>query len=100
MKDVLLFKHNNIKGASVLTKRNNPCTGMKHTTVEYEEVFKHLDLLKLGKAEAKLSRNNASFLACAKKSCDEIAANIDAIDKWPKDVSVKQHDKLHKESAK
>ena len=52
-KDVLLFKENMIKNASLLTKRNNPYAGINDTTNEYENAFKELSNAGLGKLEKK-----------------------------------------------
>ena len=41
-KDVFLFKGEKMKGASYLTKRNSPYSGMRFTTEDYEKGFEWL----------------------------------------------------------
>ena len=91
-----MFKQNCIENASLLTKRNNPCIGDKHTTNECEEAFKVLANVGLGKVEKKSSRNNSEFLMFAKISCKNIVKSVSIMDKWPKNVSIKEHDNMCK----
>jgi len=100
IKDILLFKSNHIKGASFLTKRNNPYAGMKHSTIEYESMFKYLDEIKIGKVETKVARNNSPFLVFTKISYEALISDVNIMDKWPKYVSIKDYDKIYKDDAK
>jgi hypothetical protein len=100
IKDILLFKSNHIKGASILTKRNNPYAGMKHSTIEYESMFKYLDEIKIGKVETKVAMNNSPFLVFTKISYEALISDVNIMDKWPKYVSIKDYDKIYKDDAK
>ena len=84
------------KNASLLTKRNNPCTGIKHTTNEHEEGFKELANVGLGKVEKKSSRNNSEFLMFIKISCEDVVKSVSIMEKLLKNVSIKEHDNTHK----
>ena len=91
---MLLFKENVIKNTSLLTKCNNPCIGIKHTTNEYKNAFKELSNIGLGKLEKKTSKNNTEFLTFSKILHNEICKSVETMDKWPNKVSIKDYDKL------
>ena len=99
-KDVLMHRDNFIKNASALTKRNNPFTGMKHSTVEYEDAFKSLVSKGIGKIDRKVARNNTAYLAYTKIPYSELAASVDIMDKWPSNVSLKEYDRAYEASKK
>jgi len=100
VKDVLLFKENFIKNASLLTKRNNPHTGIKHTTNEYEEVFKELSNIGLGKVKKETSGNHTEYHTFEKISYKDIIKSVETLDKWPKNVSIKDYDRLYSADEK
>lgn len=99
-KDVLLYRENFIKNASLLTRRNNPFTGMKHSTTEYEDAFKTLSSKGLGKVDRKVAKNNIAYLTFTKISYSELATSVDVMDKWPGNVSLKDYDKVYEASRK
>ena len=63
-------------------------------------MLKHLDDLEIRKVETKVAKNNSSFLVFIKKSYDEIASDISIIDKWSKDVSIVDYDKVYQDDLK
>ena len=90
-KDVLLYKGNVIRGASHLTKRNNPYTQTKITKELYEESFHRLESMGFGSVET-TTRNNKTVVIYKKKSFVDIASNLDVLDKWPTSVSFKEYE--------
>ena len=45
LKDNFLLKDCFIKNTSLLTKYQNPCTGIKYTTIEYNNMLKNYIML-------------------------------------------------------
>ena len=90
-KDALLFNGDVIKGASYLTRRNNPHAQTKITKEEHEESFQYLESMGFGSIKTS-TRNNKTCYIHKKKCLSEIATNLDALDKWPKTVSFKEHE--------
>ena len=90
-KDVLLFSGKEIKGASYLTKRKNPCSGNKHTKEEYETSFHRLHSHGIGLVTTKTGRNNKETKIFTKKNLAEIAISPSCLDLWPSNVSFKAY---------
>ena len=95
-KDVLLFKGEKIKGASYFSKRNNPYSGMRCATEEYEKSFERLAEKGLGDIVITKGRNNKETKSFVKKPLIEIASNAAILDKFPKSVSFVQYENNRK----
>ena len=68
---------------------------MKHSTIEYKDAFKTLRNNALEKIDRKVGRNNTAFLSFTKISCNELATSVNAMDKWLKNVSIKEYDRVY-----
>ena len=90
--DVLTFQGPIHRGVRELIRRVNPYTACKCTKDQYEESFKRLSSLGLGKVSEEKSRNKKKTLVFEKLSIQEIAQDPLVLDRFPKQITYAEYE--------
>ena len=79
-KDVLLHQGSTVKGVKSLTKRCNPCLGVKNTKDQHEESFNRMSSAGLGKTETGRGKNGKDCLIFTKVPLLDIGGNPEVLE--------------------